>query len=316
MLSVQKWAENKPYLLAFFAPQMAANARDIHQAFRHIKERRILNKQYPLPPLPAWFAMYRSHRKPLGFLRTFIADFSIFDKEAVDLGDAAIEGFRLLSKNDYDPSEFVPTIEDIKHLHPLMQSALSASFQEIEDDFSDIPLEPSVKDAALQLFSEMELESSFFMLVLTPCWLLYREHPTRLYRKARLGEPDALEKLLRLDPLMLHDPAIGRRIQVLRFTNKTAAYQNLLEAPLKPPKARISRKKMKYVTAGLISCLSSLIKKPLTEPEIRALFDAVAQDADGSPIDTDLPDSPEAFAKAINRDRAFWLQMFHPDKKM
>jgi len=316
MLAIQKWAENRPFLLALFATQLAANARDMHQAFRHIKERRIFKHQYPLPPLPAWFTLYRSHRKPLAFLRALIVNFSGFDKDAIDLGDAAFEESRLLSRGKAIPSHLAPPTEAVEETQAILQSVLSDSFQDIADDFSDAPLEPSQEDTLKKMISDMELESSFFMLVWAPCWQLYRIAPSRLYRKARCGDRDALDKLLRLDPLMLHDPAIGKRIQFLRFNNKTSAYQNLLEAPLKRPKARITRKKMKYTTAGLISSISSIIGKPLTEPEIRALFDAVAKDADGMSIDTDLPDSPEAFAKAINRDRPFWLQMLLPDKKM
>ncbi|MBJ6799766.1 hypothetical protein [Geomonas propionica] len=315
MLAIRKWAQDKPFLIALFAPQLVTAARDMHLAFRYIRERRVFNHQYPVPHLPTWFTMYRSHRRPLKFTRALFSDFSSFGEEGVEFGDAIFEGVRLFNSGKLDPSELIPTVEDIKQILPLLQSTLSTSFQEIEEDLSNTPLDPSVKDAALQLFANMELEGSFFMLVLVPCWLLYRDHPTRLYRKARLGDLKALEKLLRLDPLVLHDQSIGSRIQALRFTNKTAAYQNLLEAPLKRPKAKITRKKMKYAIAGLISGIATIINKPLTEPEIRALFDAVTLDADGSPIDTDIADSPEAFAKAINRDRAFWLRAFLPDKK-
>lgn len=316
MLAIEKWAEDKPFLIALFAPQLAVSARDMHKAFRHIRERRVLNHQYPLPVLPAWFVIYRSHRKPLGLMRKFISNFSKFGAEGVDFGDAILEGIRLVRTGKLQASEIVPNAEDFHQILPQLQSTLSASFQDIEDDLSDTPPEPSAKTAALKLFTDMELESSFHMLVLVPCWLLYREHPTRLYRKARLGDVDAIEKLLRLDPLLLHDPSIGKAIQAFRFANKTLAYENLIEASLKQPKARITRKKMKYATAGLISGLSSIIQAALTEPQIRALFDAIAQDADGSSIDTDLADSPEAFAKAINRDRAFWLKTLLADKKM
>lgn len=315
MFEVERWAKGKPFLIALLAPQLAASARDIHLAFRHIRERRIINYQYPMPPLPTWFAIYRSHRKPIQFIRTLFSNFSNLSTEEIELGETICEAARLLSRDKLKLSEFTPSTEDIKQILPLLQSTLSASFQDIEEDFSDPPIDPSVKDAALQLLKDMEVESSFFIFVLVPCWLLYREHPTRLYRKARLSSLDALEKLLRLDPLLLHDHSIGKQIQSFRLKNKTSAYQTLIEAPLKRPKARITRKKMKYTIAGLISAISNLMKKPLSEPEIRALFDAIAQDADNSPIDTDLADSPEAFAKAINRDRSFWLKTLLPDKK-
>ena len=315
MLAIQKWAENKPLLIAFFAPQVAVIAEDMHQAFRQIRERRIFNYQYPLPPLLAWFTLYRSHQKALAFLRSLFVGFSAFSTEAIELGETIFEMSQMIHRGKITLDEYVHSADEIKRIQAIFLSVLDTSFQEMQSDFSNNPVDPSVKEAFKQLLSEKELESSFYTLVVAPCWLLYRTHPTRLYRKARLGDIEALEKLLRLDPLMLHDPAIGNRIQALRFANKTAAYENLLEAPLKRPKTRITRKKIKYSMAGLISALATIIKQPLTEPEIRALFDAVAQDTNGSPIDTDLPDSPEAFARAISRDRSLWIQTIMPDKK-
>jgi hypothetical protein len=64
--------------------------------------------------------------------------------------------------------------------------------------------------------------------------------------------------------------------------------------------------------------MAALLGQPLNEPEIRDLFDAVQKDMQKDPfaIDEDLPPTPEAFTRAIHRDRAFWLQSFQPDKKI
>ena len=315
MLAVQKWAEDKPFFLKLLAPQLAAGARDIHMGFRHIRERRILNHQFPLPHLSSWFALYRSHRKPLNFIKPLFSEFSVFGKESIDFGEAAIEGLRMISNGMSITPDHPPTSEEVGQAKNILENLLSESFLDIKDDFDNTPYGPDIKDNFIKLLSERELESSFFCLVSTPCWLLYRISPTRLYRKARLGDLEALEKLLRLDPLMLHDPAIGKQIQAFRFKNKNNSYQTLLEAPLKRPKAKITRKKIKYTTAGLISAIATTIKFPLTEPDIRALFDAVAKDAEGKLIDSDLADSPESFYTAIWRERGFWLQMLNPDTK-
>jgi hypothetical protein len=69
MLAVQKWTIGKSFLFAFVAPQLDTTARDIHLSFQQTKERRVLSHQFPLPHLPSWFALYRSHREPLKFLR-------------------------------------------------------------------------------------------------------------------------------------------------------------------------------------------------------------------------------------------------------
>jgi hypothetical protein len=41
-------------------------------------------------------------------------------------------------------------------------------------------------------------ENQFFMRVWLPCWMLYGEHPPRLMRRARQGDMNALQDLLRL----------------------------------------------------------------------------------------------------------------------
>ena len=58
-----------------------------------------------------------------------------------------------------------------------------------------------------------------------------------------------------------------------------------------------------------------LMGHKLNEPEIRSLFDAVARDTGKGEIDTEIPESPEAFAKAIQRERTFWMPTIRPDKK-
>lgn len=138
---------------------------------------------------------------------------------------------------------------------------LTESFQEIQDDMSPEPVDPSLKAEMLSLFSNNSLESSFFVLATVPCWLIYRMPPTRLYRKARQGNFEALEMLLQLDPLMLHDPVIGKRIQELRFNHKSAKYRKLLEAPLYNSHANITALNMKYAIGGLLSALAKVLNK-------------------------------------------------------
>ena len=64
--------------------------------------------------------------------------------------------------------------------------------------------------------------------------------------------------------------------------------------------------------AGFISVISTAFgeKFRLREPDIRALFDAVAKDSGKGDIDTYLPDSPESFVKAIQREAKTELPNF------
>lgn len=313
MREIQKWIIGKPFIFALLAPQIAITARDIHEAFQFTKQRRIMNHQFPLPNLPAWFALYRSHRKPLNFLRAVFTDFSKFGSKSIEFGEAVFEGARQLSSSKQSEIQ-LPTPEEIEQIKPVMENMLAESFQEIKDDISPPPIDPAIKAQMLALFQNMNLESSFFVLVTVPCWLVYRTSPTRLYRKARQGDFTSLKKLLNLDPLMLHDPTIGKRIQALRFKNRTSKYKELLEAPLKDHHLNVTSLQMKYAIGGLLSAFAAVLKQKLSAPDIQRLFNAVAKDFDGHLSDHELPVG-DSFARAIYRYRHEWLKFFQSDTK-
>lgn len=313
MHEIQKWIIGKPFIFALLAPQLAITARDIHEAFQFTKQRRIMKHQFPLPNLPAWFALYRSHRKPLNFLRTLFTDFSKYGSKSIEFGEAVFEGVRQLARSNHKRIP-VPSPDKMEQIKPVMDNMLAESFQEIKDDISPPPVDPAIKAKMLALLQSMSLESSFFVLVTVPCWLVYRTSPTRLYHKARQGDFTSLEKLLNLDPLMLHDPAIGKKIQELRLKNKNTKYEKLLEAPLKDHHLNVTSLQMKYAIGGLLSAFAAVLKLKLSAPDIQRLFDAVAKDFDGHLSDHELPVG-DSFARTIYRYRQEWLKVFQPDTR-
>lgn len=320
MLAVEKWAEGKSPVIAVYAPQVASTAQDIHEAFVDIKNRRLYDYQFELPHLPTWFKLYRSHRKSSHFIKELVGDHSSFGTEmlsvAEDMGDLGQylkkSGIAELKKelSQLTPQELLEVVGVAKDL---CGGFVTQSFNDINAEINDDAVDPEEREVFLEKMGVVE--AGFYYLVAIPCWVLYQEYPTRLYRKARLGDCASLEKLIRLDPLIIHDPSIGKQVQALRLLNKRSAYGLLIDAIHKKPKPKINRKKIKYAFAGYISAFSAAVKAPLDEPQIRALFDAVAQDYLKKPIDTDLPNSPETFSKAIQRNRKPWQAVFSPDIK-
>jgi hypothetical protein len=313
MLAIQRWMKGKNILFVLLGPQLVITARDIHEDFQHIKERRIMGYQFPLPHLPSWFVLYRSHRKPNIFLRKLLTDFSRFGAETIQFGEDMIEGARLLSTS----KSILPAVtpEAIAHAKAKLQNMLVESMEEIKDDISPQPIDPSVKARMVAMLQDMNIESSFFMLVTVPCWLIYRISPTRLYRKARQGNYASIKKLLCLDPLMIHDPVIGKKIQQLRFTNKTHKYNNLLETITKDHHLKVTSQSMKYAVGGFLSAIARILKKRLTAPDIHNLFNAVAKDFDGNLVDPELAMVESSFAREIYRYRQYWLEAFNTDTK-
>lgn len=313
MRKIKQWTKSKPFLIALLAPSVAIQARDIHELFEYTKQRRIFKHQFPFPHLPSWFAMYRSHRKPLSFLKTLFTEFSQFSPDSIEFGQNALDGIQEVARNK-QPETIHITPEQHAQFEAVKQTILAESLQEIKDDLSSKPVDTEQKTAFSSILSDDTLSGSFFMLVYVPCWLIYRTSPTRLYRKARQGNFESLEKLLSLDPLMLHDPVIGKRIQEFRLNRKLSKYEKLLEATWKDHQLHVTPQQMKYAAGGLLSGLASTLKYKLTAPEIQRLFNIVEYEFSGNLDDPDLAVG-SSFARSIYRHREEWLKVFQPDTK-
>lgn len=88
----------------------------------------------------------------------------------------------------------------------------------------------------------------------------YHQRPWQLYRQASRGDIDALEKLLRLDSMLLSDPAIGRQLFRLRKHN-SAAEKLLLQADSEGRNSKLTLADVKFSLAGLIQKLSQELNR-------------------------------------------------------
>lgn len=316
-LKLEQWAEGRSFLIALFGPQAAAIAMDLSEAFTQIKARKSFGYQFPSPSLPAWFELYRTHRKLDDFLKSLFSRFSPFGPEVVELADKFMREMRQRGRAKTPIVQKTISPDELAAAHLYLQKILNDFFNELAKDFSEEPIDSEERKALLKFLEDNEPVTSFFILVHVPCWLLYKTSPTRLYHKALKGDDKALEKLLSLDSLMIHDPCIGASIQKIRIQGKPRTYRKLLEAPLKDPKAKIDSKRIKYVLAGYLSAIAHLVKKRLTEREIRDLFHAATRDAtkDHQAFDLDLLVDQPTFAQAVYRERQNWLAAMKSDKK-
>ena len=136
---------------------------------------------------------------------------------------------------------------------------------------------------------------------------LFRKHPTKLYRRARLGNLVALDNLLRIDKAVLCDPQISKHLYFASAAKNRSKFEKLAKAVEGNLSERLNGKKTKLILAGFLSVFSEKLGYKLSATDIRALFDAVVADrGSGESIDTDLPKSLEAFSRAVNRERKFW----------
>ncbi|MFP4224388.1 MAG: hypothetical protein ACLFVN_09970 [Phycisphaeraceae bacterium] len=142
----------------------------------------------------------------------------------------------------------------------------------------------------------------YFRQCFLPCLLDLSESPWRLYRKATAEKPDwdAMGQLLYLDPSAAADPAIGQRLHTCRYSAdpKKAVDCGYRLADggyrwLDDEKAEVVKTRKIRIGAAL-QLLADLLKTDkrakyaVTAPDVKDLWDAVAQDLEGQPY-SDLP---------------------------
>ncbi|GFE58733.1 hypothetical protein [Geobacter sp. AOG1] len=311
MKELRKWAKDKPDIIKIFAAHLVSTVQGMAEEFKTIKLRRFASQKFSPPHLPSWFAMYRSHRKTVQQVKDIWA--AVFGRNIVDFFSGLSEEAKKKKRGNSISTQ--PTQNELDASVKFLQTMLSASEKELEDEFNNVSIKQAAKRRMSKLIEKNPLELGFYLFVAVPCWALYRMSPTALYRKARQGDFDALEKLLCLDQLMLHDPAIGKQIIDYRFKHSSSKYRKLLDAATKSPKGSDSSKNILLSQVGLISAISHLTTKPLTPQDLFELVHAFDQDSKNKLLD-DLPENYDALARALSPDRNLWRQLLPSDKNM
>lgn len=168
-------------------------------------------------------------------------------------------------------------------------------------------------EQALRIISNPEL--LFFIRVIFPCLILYGEFPISLLNKARIGDEEALENIVRTDKSVVFDPIIAKYLHKLSF-NKPFHFQQLIKKLTKDQQT-LSKSQIKLRLRGLLSRFGKEYEKlgfkPVTSPEIRLRFEAAFPedilDCKKSPI------NDESYYKQDSRYRDFWLVFKYSDKK-
>jgi hypothetical protein len=322
VLNVEKWAIGKPPLIAISAIQLVTFSDFLYEIIPQAKERRLFGHQFSLPDLPVWFDLYKSPRKPIIAFGKMISEFSEQGKSLIFLF-FGIRKLRILLKRN--PNYFrdnPPSPEDIREGQKFYKNLCDQVFSDIKDDLDPLPVDPEEKTRFLKYLEDHEQELGFFFFLFIPSLLIFQTSPFVLYRKAVAGDIDAIEKLLKLDPVLLHEPAIGQHIQQLRLSNKTNDYERLTAAAHKlavtdHTEIDDARKRSKVELAAIISALSQLTGKRLTSTKIADLFHKYAKDKKQEGVgDLDIP-AGESFNKAIKRHIQPWNDLLQkPDNKI
>jgi hypothetical protein len=161
----------------------------------------------------------------------------------------------------------------------------------------------------------------FFMEVLLPCHVEYQCTPLALLKHARQGDLNSVEKLIRLDPTMIHDPKVAIWMNEGMRQNRLARAESALHWGKDGLGGRFDAMAVRQTFAGLISFLGDTLcfrnhdgkleQRGLTAAEILKLFDAV--NADRRELGSTYPDVegwhdmyPDSWKKQIQRRRKLW----------
>ena len=305
-----KWSEGKSPLLRMSCLAIANNQKEILEFLQTIKAGKQLGGYVHLPPAAEWLKLYRNHRLIHKGLTNAFRQISDDAAKAVDFYEQFLSNlhyFRHITNGELR--------EILEEQTATEKNAVAHNFQEIQEiigndlnignEVPGIEFNAEEKERIALLLSIPEM--IFFTRVWAPCFFLYGDYPTRLLRKARQGDNDALENLLRLDQTVIADKKIIELYHQGKVAKKKATYNLFTKALSKKPKVKLTRRKIKNELAGLISAVSSSLGQKLTAPDIKKMFDAFSKDA-GKGCNPDFKDQnqPGALTKAVNRARSKW----------
>jgi hypothetical protein len=172
------------------------------------------------------------------------------------------------------------------------------------------------------------LDMVFFLGLYMPCWIQYGASPRELLIRARSGDQDSVIKLLRLDKNILDDDAVRKAWKDAQYSRNSKIQGDFRNAMYGDPLTRIDIVHVKKVLGALIWRIGQdwgsilrlielamkrdghgrvrLARVELSPIDIRRLFDAIAEDADGGP-DRDLLELDDgAWRQGLNRSKKIW----------
>ena len=296
------------WLTRMMGKTVGGSASAMQGYLRMIETGRGLDRLGDVPPLREWLPYYRCHRRLTREL-----------EGAVEGGDgrrfeSLADGCRAMSRL---PREEIAQVVRTAMADEEAVAAAREMMKRLQRQEAEIDAELQGREGLPCYPAAVYRQPAvaFFARVWLPCLLLHRDYPTRLYRRARLGDINALVDLIRLDKSVLGDLRIMEQVHRAGHSSRRALARKLARAMGEWPKA-LSRKRLKYRLGSLIKAGSDTTGDVLTNPALQRVFDGLTQvmTRGKDRIDTDLPQDPETFARRMRAEKGLWGAVIHPDK--
>jgi hypothetical protein len=319
-----------------FVQHVAVLADPMYELMLSVRSRQFDVLLPRMPDAKIWLGLYRDHRSVLR---------GIADALPGALGLSGQETEQLL-----DDSRAV-SLHEKKHPGEISKAILSEVSQNdlsryltfvvrcAERDYkrhlrelrSDLRGSPSAEDVSEFDVSLHEQSAVYFYIrVILPAMILFRTTPQRLLRQARSGASesdrlDAIEHLVRLDPLAIQMPEIQEWINVdkgaVRLERESMALKWRQQGL---DHGQLQRQGYKAAIGALIQSIAKRMgpvlladgswrEVSMTAQQVRDLFDAVALDRAGlkrGVADTDIESlTPNSWQRQLARYRSSWDEL-------
>jgi hypothetical protein len=233
-----------------------------------------------------------------------------------------------------DELGFIPNLFNQDDLNEWLRTSMMGVLSDPKTDLLEEMKKPlsvyneeKVPDRLPDLFFDKcktEPRILFYFKVWFPCWIEYCEFLPALMTKARNGETQALEQLIRLDPVILNHPKISLEYQKIRFNNPLV-FNRLCKAQQGKGLKELTPTNVKYLFGAYIYRLLKTMdsrfqlvadqfgvcfpKMAMSAETIFALFNKQAKQKQGSLYDPDF-ESISAFKAGISRHQSYWDNSF------
>lgn len=331
-LHAQAWAERHKLTIGVAQPahQVAAFVEPFRELLRQLRTPSLRAKLPAPPPLDVWLGFYE---RPLEF------GVNVGNKATrSNYGTRAVADYQAFVDfvNSVGRSKGKVTRRDKQELQRAIEKAIRKARKDYREHLTE--LRRDLADGNFEVRADILRQLSrapamqFAMEVFAPCVVYYCCTPSTLLAKARAGDDGAIERLIRLDPMMATEPTIvewtHRVPRTLQDWRRDLVARALKEGLARLPTAR----EVKEAAAGLLSFVSGgrrfrkgadgkFKPHPLTAPQILDLFHAIARDRGVANFQNKDPDlanvGAEAWSKAVQRHRKVWAEGLgmQPDKK-
>lgn len=314
MQHCRKWAMGRNMLMSVMALRIAGFAKECLQLYESVRSGKRIEGDIPLPSLKTWLKLYKNPRRIGNALLNAMQDINGDTAKEVKILKDLNEGAIQLQKNPKIIQDEIKrlTENEWKEINETGNKKMEELFERVIDDLVE-DFNKKENDKFKKNFIKPEF--IFFFRVMAPCFTIYKTYPLELLKKAKSGDDEALEKLVRLDKSIIFEPKISEIIHQAQALKEQARISMIKTAFTSPPNPLLRMSTIKIHLGGLISYFSIALKQKINAIDIWKLYDAISLDRTDD-IDYDLDGiNEETFARKILDARKMWNVILLPEKK-